>query len=115
RAYFYVWPLLTRWYHDGEEFRETQILWHLFRWRNGTGEKPNTLKQLVPFFSYRNDGVKERWYHPILFWHGSRRMRFDGEVGKNYQWDARYSFPLFFSKKRRYEDGPVAVSRFVFP
>ena len=112
---FIVWPFYAHWVHEGEQFRETQVLWRVIRWRRSTGDEPNEFRRVLLFYEYHHTPGKERWYHPILFWHGTRTQRFDGRTNQPYTFHGRYHFPVFFQKRAEYEDGQQSLSRFVFP
>jgi len=116
RVRFVLWPFYLHWIHDDKQFEETQVLWHIIRWRNSTGgDPPNILKQVVLFYRYESTpSGRESWYHPILLWHGTRRQYVDSERGE-YTFNGRYSFPFYFHKHRAYQAGGESYTRFVFP
>jgi hypothetical protein len=106
---FVCWPFYTHWVNEKEQFEETQILWHLFRWRNPTGEKRNTYHQIYPLYRYVETENAKFWHHPFILWHGTERRK------RGYAFHGRYSWPLFFNKWRDFDDGHQDWSRMVWP
>lgn len=109
QATFVLWPLYARWQHDRDEFVEHQVLWHLIRWRTGTGEKPNTYRQVYPLYRYVETENVRRWHHPILLWHGTERRK------GGYTFHGRYSYFTISWKTREFDDGYRDWSRIVAP